>query len=103
MNTKLSVWIAVLVGVLVAVAPAAAGPPSVAQPGPLDLTGEIAGAPFRIVVPATWNGKLLVYAHGYVDKADHPGEVDQHPTFPAPGPITAATLLGEGWALATTA
>jgi hypothetical protein len=27
------------------------------QPGPLDLTGEINGAPFRIIVPATWNGK----------------------------------------------
>jgi hypothetical protein len=101
-NTKLSFWIAGLVAVLLAVAPAAAGS-AVSQPGPLDVTGEIAGAPFRIVVPATWNGKLLVFAHGYVDKADHPGEVDQRPTFPAPGPITAATLLGEGWALATTA
>jgi dienelactone hydrolase len=73
------------------------------QPGPLDVTGEINGAPFRIIVPATWNGKLLVFAHGYVDKADHPGEVDQRPTFPAPSPATATALLGQGWALAATA
>ena len=67
------------------------------------MTGEINGAPFRIIVPATWNGKLLVFAHGYVDKADHQGEVDQRPTFPAPSPATAAALLGQGWALAATA
>jgi hypothetical protein len=97
MNVKLAVWTAALVALLVAVAPTEAGSRAVAQPGPLDATGEIGGAPFRIVVPATWNGRLLVFAHGYVDKADHPGEVDEQPTFPAPGPITAATLLGQGW------
>jgi hypothetical protein len=85
----------------------ALGPPAALadspQPGPLDLSGDIAGAPFRIIVPANWNGKLIVHAHGYVDEADHPGEVDEQFTFPAPGPITAATLLGQGWALAGTA
>ena len=45
------------------------------QIGPLDESGEINGAPYRIVVPTVWNGTLLVYAHGYRDKADHPGEV----------------------------
>ena len=73
------------------------------QPGPLDVTGEINGAPFRIIVPAAWNGKLLVFAHGYVDKADHPGEVDQRPTGPTPSPAVTTALLGEGWALAGTA
>src|SRR5829696_8077865 len=44
--------------------------------GPLDLSGELHGAPYRIRVPANWNGTLLVFAHGYRDKADHPGEID---------------------------
>jgi hypothetical protein len=44
------------------------------QVGPLDLSGEINGAPYRIVVPSNWNGTLLVYAHGYHDKADHGGK-----------------------------
>jgi hypothetical protein len=87
--------------VAVVIPGAATGSP--AGPGPLDLTGEINGAPFRIIVPETWNGKLLVFAHGYVDKADHPGEVDARPTFPAPSVATATTLLGQGWALAATA
>ena len=44
----------------------AAVPSAVAAPqGPLDVTGEIDGAPFRITVPGTWNGKLIVFAHGY--------------------------------------
>ena len=31
--------------------------------GPLDLSGEIDGAPYRIRVPEPWNGTLLVYVH----------------------------------------
>ena len=46
------------------------------QPGPMDVSGELHGAPYRIIVPANWNGTLIVYAHGYRDKANHPGEVD---------------------------
>jgi hypothetical protein len=73
------------------------------QPEPLDRTGDIGGAPFRIIVPATWNGKLIVFADGHRDKADHPGELDDRTPFVAPGPLSRATLLGEGWALAGTA
>ena len=48
--------------------------PSVAeQIGPLELSGDLDGAPYRIRVPAQWNGTLLVFVHGYRDKADHPG------------------------------
>lgn len=32
---------------------------------PIDLSGELAGAPYRIRVPAQWNGTLLLWAHGY--------------------------------------
>ena len=95
--------------VLAAVAAActlAAVPSGVAatqQPGPLDVTGEINGAPFRIIVPATWNGKLIVIAHGYRDKADHPGEVDNRAPLDGDASGTRAALLAEGWAIAGTA
>ncbi len=32
---------------------------------PIVEEGEIAGAPFRIDIPAGWNGGLVMYAHGY--------------------------------------
>jgi hypothetical protein len=73
---------------------------AIAQPGPLDMTGQINGAPFRIVVPAVWNGTFIEFVRGHVDKADHPGEVDnRNPTLPP----NAALLLAEGYALAGSA
>jgi pimeloyl-ACP methyl ester carboxylesterase len=42
-----------------------AGTQSERPEGPLREEGEIAGAPFRIDIPAEWNGSLLMYAHGY--------------------------------------
>jgi hypothetical protein len=71
--------------------------------GPIDLAGEINGALYRIRVPATWNGTLLVYAHGYRDKADHPGEVDDRNAELAPVPALEAPLLAQGYALAGSA
>lgn len=73
------------------------------QVGPLDVTGEIQGAPYRIAVPAAWNGTLLIYLHGYRDKADHPGEVDNRNPDLAPNAALANALLGQGYALARTA
>jgi pimeloyl-ACP methyl ester carboxylesterase len=73
------------------------------QPGPLDFSGEINGAPFRIVVPASWNGTLLLFQRGYTDKADHPGEIDnQNPTI-APSAAIRDALLADGYALAGSA
>jgi len=72
-------------------------------PGPVDTTGEINGAPYRIVIPAAWNGTLLVYGHGYRDKADHPGEVDNRNPDIAPNAALATALLGQGYALAGSA
>jgi pimeloyl-ACP methyl ester carboxylesterase len=31
----------------------------------VDQTGEIGAAPYRIRIPAGWNGNLVMYAHGY--------------------------------------
>lgn len=76
---------------------------SAASAGPLDLSGELHGAPYRIRVPAVWNGTLLVFAHGYRDKADHPGEVDNRNADVAPSAALEPVLLAQGYALAGSA
>ena len=76
---------------------------SQAQVGPLDLSGELNGAPYRIRVPANWNGTLLVFAHGYRDKADHFGEVDNRNADVAPSAALEVPLLAQGYALAGSA
>jgi hypothetical protein len=73
------------------------------QVGPIDVSGDIDGAPYRIAVPANWNGTLLVYGHGYRDKADHPGEVDNRTAELAPNPALATVLLAQGYALSGSA
>jgi len=73
------------------------------QVGPIDVSGNIDGAPYRIVVPANWNGTLLVYGHGYRDKADHPGEVDNRNADIAPNAALATALLAQGFALSGSA
>ena len=73
---------------------------------PTVLQGELAGAPYEIVVPETWNGTLVVLAHGYRDKADHPGEVDDRTPFGLGGSSMAPVaqgLAGLGYAVAGTA
>jgi hypothetical protein len=69
----------------------------------INLSGEIDGAPYRIRVPANWNGTLLVYGHGYRDKADHPGEVDNRNADIAPNPALEPILLAQGFALSGSA
>ncbi len=70
---------------------------------PVDASGELFGAPYRIRVPANWNGTLLIYAHGYRDRADHPGEVDNRAADIAPSAALEPVLLGQGYALAGSA
>lgn len=66
------------------------------------LTGTLNGANYRIRVPAGWsNGKLLVYAHGYRDKADHADETDDTSADAAPGGSDMEdVLLSMGYAVA---
>jgi hypothetical protein len=78
-------------------------PSPAAAAAPLELSGEINGAPFRIRVPETWNGTLLIFAHGYRDKADHPGEIDDRSADVAPSAALEAPLLAQGFALAGSA
>ena len=70
---------------------------------PVDLSGDIFGAPYRIRVPENWNGTLLIYAHGYRDKADHPGEVDNRTADIAPSAALEPVLLAQGYGLAGSA
>lgn len=70
---------------------------------PVDFTGTIDGAPYRIAVPANWNGTLLVYAHGYRDRADHPGETDNRTPDIAPNAALEPVLLAQGYALSGSA
>src|SRR6476660_6762250 len=74
-----------------------------AKAAPLDLSGEINGAPYRIRVPEVWNGTLLSFAHGYRDKADHPGEIDNRNADIAPSAALEAPLLAQGYAPAGSA
>jgi hypothetical protein len=105
MRTTARTLLAVVVGLLLllTLAPAAPVTQANAPIGPLDLSGELHGAPYRIRVPESWNGTLLVFAHGYRDKADHPGEIDNRNADIAPNAALEAPLLAQGYALAGTA
>lgn len=72
--------------------PSSAAQVAALVPLPADLQGELDGVPYRIRVPANWNGTLLVYAHGY-------GETPIPPLL-APLPADVDTLLARGFALA---
>ena len=79
--------------ILALLAPAnAAGQVPAAVPLPADLQGELDGIPYRIRVPANWNGTLIVYAHGYGEAA--------LPLALAPLPADVDALLAKGFALA---
>src|SRR6266480_3228485 len=61
------------------------------------LQGNIDGANYIISVPSNWNGTLVLYSHGYV----FPGQ--PNPAKDAGDPLTAASLLKQGYALAGSA
>ena len=67
------------------------------------LTGELNGAPYKIIVPDNWNGTLVVHAHGYRDAADHPGEIDDRSAPASPSAALEPALLAQGYALAGSA
>lgn len=69
----------------------------------VNLEGDLYGAPYRIRVPENWNGTLLVYAHGYRDRADHAGEVDNRAADLAPSAALEPVMLAQGYALAGSA
>jgi pimeloyl-ACP methyl ester carboxylesterase len=63
--------------------------------GPSTLTGTLHdGATYLIQVPASWNGTLVLYSHGYVT----PGS--PNPATDVGDPLTGQWLLSNGYALA---
>ena len=73
-------------------------------------TGTIEGAEYEIVMPATWNGTLLIYSHGYRPAEPFPPTFDPivRTASPAPGWDTGDRTVGEallerGYALAGSA
>ena len=64
--------------------------------------GTIGGARYRVVLPATWNGTLLLYSHGYRFAKPVPPDFAAPDTsaVPAPGQDVADRLLAQGYALA---
>jgi pimeloyl-ACP methyl ester carboxylesterase len=64
------------------------------SPTSTTLTGSIGAAQYRIEVPATWNGTLFLYSHGYVA----PGRVN--PATDSPATLISTWLLGQGYAIA---
>ena len=74
-----------------------------AAASPATFEGEHSGANYKIIVPdAGWNGTLVVLAHGYRDKADHPGEVDNRAAMDAGFTAIANGLAAQGYAVAAT-
>ncbi len=71
-----------------------AGSVTGAAANPPPETGTIDGANFKIEMPASWNGTLVLYSHGYVT----PGSALV--AHDAGDPITAAWLLANGYAIA---
>lgn len=99
--------LAALAALVVAPSAAADGPDGADRHrpprGPLDITGSLDGAPYEIRVPSRWNGTLVMYAHGYRDLADHPGEVDDRSAQAFVDDATEELMLAQGYAVAGSA
>ncbi|RZS29646.1 hypothetical protein EV193_11949 [Herbihabitans rhizosphaerae] len=94
------VAVATVLGLLVV--PAGATPPD-RPTGPVDLVGELGGVPYEIRVPANWNRTLVMYAHGYEDAADHPGEPGRRPPNSHISEAHEQAMLNAGYAIAGSA
>ena len=92
-------FLAVAVLSLIACAPSTSAHPTPSPtPSPssttTSATGSIGAAQYRIEVPATWNGTLFLYSHGYVA----PGRINL--ATDSPFPLISAWLLDRGYAIA---
>src|SRR5216117_3298510 len=82
----------------------AASAPVFADHSPLAIDEEIGvsnGAQYAMFVPAAWNGRLVLYAHGFVDPAAPIALPDVAPADVAPWVVQLReTLLSAGYAVA---
>ena len=72
------------------------GPEPKPAAGPMDTAGTLRGSPYRIDIPADWNGELVMLLHGYEPKGV-PRET------PWPGNEAAPVFLQRGYAVAAPA
>lgn len=73
-----------------------AGAPAACEDG-LQTTG----ATYRICMPATWNNKLVVYAHGYVAPNQPLGIPEDQMTLPGTNTTVDQIVTAQGYAFAT--
>jgi pimeloyl-ACP methyl ester carboxylesterase len=59
------------------------------------FTGTLGGAAYAVRVPASWNGRLVLYSHGYRQAAGGATAAQD-----APAPAVATALLADGYAVA---
>jgi pimeloyl-ACP methyl ester carboxylesterase len=73
--------------------------------GAVACTGTLEGAAYKIEMPTTWNGTLLLWSHGYRTAVSTPPANEPVDTTAenAPNAATAQTLLSQGYALAGSA
>ena len=93
-STTLAAVAVLLVSLLVAPLSARAAE----EAPPAEYLGEIEGAAYRVLVPADWNGTLLLYSHGNYP-SEYFGDVPL-PHLLANQPATEAALTDRGYALA---
>jgi pimeloyl-ACP methyl ester carboxylesterase len=97
---RVLVGLAVVVVLLIGVATraisarAAISSPCLGDTGSLAKVGSIDGADYTIEMPASWNGTLLLYSHGYAFPGQPKIATD------VGDPLTGAALLRQGFALA---
>ena len=65
-HVLVAVTVAALAAVGLGAGPATAEPVGTAlDPPPTQYAGEIQGARYRVLVPADWNGTLVLFSHGH--------------------------------------
>jgi pimeloyl-ACP methyl ester carboxylesterase len=94
--------VGLVVSVLALVLGASFGPASASHSSfaVYEEVGEKNGAPYAMFVPAAWNGRLVLYAHGFVDPEAPIALPDVAPTDVAPWVVELReTLLASGHAV----
>lgn len=75
--------------------------PAPATPLACEDGAQASGATYRICMPATWNGILVVYAHGYVAPNQSIGIPEAQMKLPGSNTSVADTLTSQNYAFAT--
>jgi hypothetical protein len=61
---------------------------------------QASGATYRICLPANWNGKLLVYAHGYIAPTRPVGIPEEQMALPGTSTRIDQIVTGQGYGFA---